>query len=75
EMDPGEIQLNKLDIITNLPTKLTTAEGYRRDFELSHDRRYVVYEKTYFNEPFELYAIDTMIPNRETQLTNTVPDS
>lgn len=75
EMDPGERQLYKLDIITNLPTKLTAEEGYRRDFELSPDRRYVVYEKTFFNEPFELYAVDTMIPKRETQLTNTVPDS
>ncbi|WP_428235850.1 prolyl oligopeptidase family serine peptidase [Gracilimonas sp.] len=75
EMDPGERQLYKLDIITNLPTKLTTEEGYRRDFEISHDRRYVVYEKTFFNEPFDLYVVDTMIPQRETQLTNTVPDS
>jgi dipeptidyl aminopeptidase/acylaminoacyl peptidase len=75
EMDPGERQLYKLNLLTNIPVKLTSAEGYRRDFELSHDRRYIVYEKTYFNEPFELYAVDTKIPQREVQLTNTVPDS
>lgn len=75
EMDPGERQLYKLDLDTNLQVKLTSEEGYRRDFELSPDRRYIVYEKTYFNEPFELYVVDTKIPQRETQLTQTVPDS
>lgn len=75
EMDRGEIQLSKLDLSTNLPTKLTAAEGYRRDFEISHDRRYIVYEKTYFNEPFDLYVVDHLIPRRETQLTHSVPDS
>lgn len=75
EMDRGEIQLYKLDIVTNLPTKLTSAEGYRRDFEISHDRRYIVYNKTYFNEPFDLYMVDTKIPNREVRLTNSVPDT
>ncbi len=75
EMDRGEIQLSKLDIVTNLPTKLTAAEGYRRDFEMTPDRRYIVYEKTYFNEPFDLYVVDHLIPKRETQLTHTVPDS
>ncbi|SMO50729.1 S9 family peptidase [Gracilimonas mengyeensis] len=75
EMDRGEIQLSRLDIITNMPVKLTTEEGYRRDFELSHDRRYVVYEKTFFNEPFDLHLVDTKIPKRETKLTNSVPES
>ncbi len=75
QMDRGEIQLSKLDIITNMPVKLTTEEGYRRDFRLSPDRRYIVYNKTYFNEPFDLYLVDTKIPKREVQLTHSVPDS
>lgn len=75
EMDPGEVQLYRLDIINNLPTKLTSAEGFRQDFNLSPDRRYVVYSKTYFNEPFDLYMVDTKIPQREVQLTNSVPES
>ncbi|MBD3616988.1 MAG: S9 family peptidase [Gracilimonas sp.] len=75
EMDPGEVQLYKLNIMTNIPTKLTSAEGYRRDFRMSHDRRYIVYNKTFFNEPFDLYVVDTVIPQREVQLTNSVPDS
>lgn len=75
EMDRGEIQLYKLDIINNLPTKLTSAVGYRRDFKISNDRRYIVYNKSYFNEPFDLYVVDTKIPNRETRLTNSVPES
>lgn len=75
QMDRGEIQLNKLDIITNMPVKLTVEEGYRRDFRLSHDRRYVVYNKTYFNEPFDLYRVDTKIPKKEVQLTHSVPNT
>lgn len=75
EMDPGERQLYKLNLNSNLPVKLTSEEGYRRDFRLSPDKRYIVYEKTFFNEPFELYVVDTKIPQRETKLTNTVPDS
>ncbi|MDZ7808396.1 MAG: DPP IV N-terminal domain-containing protein [Gracilimonas sp.] len=75
EMDPGEVQIYKLDIIRNLPTKLTSAVGYRQDFNLSSDRRYIVYSKTYFNEPFDLYMVDTRIPQREIQLTNSVPES
>ena len=75
EMDPGEIQLYKLDIIRNNRTKLTSEVGYRRDFRMSPDRRYIVYNKTYFNEPFDLYVIDTVIPQREIQLTNSVPES
>lgn len=75
EVDRGERQLYKLDLTTNLPTKLTSDEGYRKGFALSPDRRYVVYEKTYFNEPFELYVVDTVIPEREIRLTHTIPDS
>jgi dipeptidyl aminopeptidase/acylaminoacyl peptidase len=75
EMDRGEIQLYKLDIIRNLPTKLTAEEGYRRDFRMSPDRRFIVYNKTYFNEPFDLHIVDTVIPLREVKLTNSVPES
>ncbi|MEX0607943.1 MAG: alpha/beta fold hydrolase [Balneolaceae bacterium] len=75
ENDRGEIQLSKLDVITNLPTKLTVEEGYRTGFRLSDDRRYIVYSKTFFNEPFDLYVSDVVIPKRETKLTNTVPES
>ncbi|HBQ58856.1 MAG TPA: S9 family peptidase, partial [Balneolaceae bacterium] len=75
EMDPGERQLYKLYLDNNRRIKLTSDEGYRQDFQLSHDRRYIVYEKTFFNEPFDLFMVDTKIPQREVRLTNTVPDS
>jgi len=75
EVDPGEIHLYKLDIIQNLPTKLTAEEGYRRDFRMSPDRRFIVYKKTFFNEPFDLHVVDTVIPLREVQLTNSVPEA
>lgn len=74
EKDPGEVHLMRLDLNTNLPTKLTIAEGHRRDFRLSPDRRRVVYAKTFFNEPADLYVIDIAIPQREIRLTNSVPE-
>ncbi|MTI89541.1 MAG: S9 family peptidase [Balneolaceae bacterium] len=73
--DPGDVQLMKLDMNTNELTHLTTEEGHRRNFRLSRDHRYVVYSKTYFNEPFDLYLVDTKIPRREVQLTHSVPES
>lgn len=73
--DPGDVQLMKLNLNNNELTHLTVEEGHRRNFQLSPDRRYVVYWKTYFNEPFDMYLVDTKIPRREVQLTNTVPDS
>lgn len=75
EKDPGEIHLAKLDLSSNLYTKLTVDEGHRRNFVLSRDRRYVVYAKTYFNEPAELYMTDIAIPKKETRLTHTIPEN
>lgn len=72
--DPGDVQLMKLDTNTNALSHLTTDEGHRRNFNLSPDRRYVVYSKTFFNEPFELYLLDTRIPKKEIKLTETVPE-
>lgn len=75
EMDPGERQLYKLYLDNNRRIKLTSDEGYRQSFQLSNDRRYIVYDKTFFNEPFDLFMVDTKIPQREVRLTNSVPDS
>ncbi|MFA5667638.1 MAG: alpha/beta fold hydrolase [Balneolaceae bacterium] len=73
--DPGEVQLYTLDIHTNLPSKLTTDEGYRQGFYLSKDRKNIVYSKTFFNEPFDLYTVEIKNPQNEIQLTNSVPES
>ncbi len=73
--DPGEIQLYKLDLNTNQPTALTVTDGYRQNFVLSNDKKYIVYNKSYFNEPFDLYAVAIDNPKNEIKLTNTVPES
>lgn len=74
EADPGERHLYRLNVKSNSVTRLTSRTGYRQDFELSSNNRYVVYEYTYFNEPFELYLLDLRNPKQETRLTRTIPD-
>lgn len=72
--DPGDIQLYKLDLRSDKQDALTNEEGHRRSFSLGPNKRYVVYSKTYFNEPAELYLLDIRKAGNEIQLTNTVPD-
>lgn len=74
EVDPGERHLYTLNVKNSSKKKLTSETGYRQDFELSRDKRYVVYEYTYFNEPFELYLLDLKNPGKEIRLTHTIPD-
>lgn len=73
--DPGDVQLYILDIYTNLPSKLTTKDGYRQGFFLSKDRKNIVYSKTFFNEPFDIYTVEIKNPQNEIRLTNSVPES
>lgn len=72
--DPGDIQLYKLDLRSDKQDALTNEEGHRRSFSLGPNKRYVVYSKTYFNEPAELYLLDIRKAGNEIQLTNTIPD-
>lgn len=74
EVDPGERHIYRLNTETGETEMLTNREGYRQDFELSRDKRHLVYEYTYFNEPFELYALDLENPGSETRLTHTIPE-
>jgi len=74
EVDPGERHLYRMNIETGSREKLTEQTGFRQDFELSHDKRFLVYEYTYFNEPFELYLLDLNNPDEEIRLTETIPD-
>ncbi len=55
--------------------QITSDEAYRYQFRLSPDRSKLVYAKTYFNEPYDLYMIDLENLAGETQITHTVPDS
>lgn len=74
EADPGERHLYALNTEDDSARRLTQKEGFRQAFELSRDKRHVVYEYSYFNEPFELYALDLRRPGRETRLTQTIPE-
>lgn len=74
EIDPGERHLYTLDIQSGTTKKLTSKTGYRQNFNLSRNSRYVVYQYTYFNEPFELYLLDLKKPDKEIRLTHTIPE-
>jgi dipeptidyl aminopeptidase/acylaminoacyl peptidase len=74
KVDPGERHIYTLNIENGDITKLTERPGYRQDFELSRNNRYLVYEYTYFNEPFELYLLDLKNPEKEIRLTYTIPE-
>lgn len=74
EVDPGERHLYTLNVNSGAIKKLTSETGYRQSFDLSRNNRYVVYEYTYFNEPFELYLLDLKNPGKEIRLTHTIPD-
>jgi dipeptidyl aminopeptidase/acylaminoacyl peptidase len=75
EADYGERHLFILDLETDETEQLTSDEAYRYQFDLSPDRSKLIYAKTFFNEPYELYMIDLASPGDEIQLTNSVPES
>jgi len=74
KVDPGERQLYTLDIRDNKTKQVTSKTGWRQHFELSRDKRHVVYQYSYFNVPFELYTVDLKHPKKEIRLTHTNPD-
>ncbi|MCC5925658.1 MAG: prolyl oligopeptidase family serine peptidase [Bacteroidetes bacterium] len=74
EVDPGERHLYVLDVRTGNATKLTNDTGYRNNFVLSADKRYVAYQKTYFNQPDDIFMMDLSRPRGEVQLTHSVPE-
>lgn len=75
EADYGEWHLFILDVDSNETRQLTTEEAYRYQFSLSADRSKLIYAKTYFNQPYDLFMIDLENPGEEIQLTNSVPNS
>ena len=73
--DYGERHIYLMNIANQTEVKLTEEEAYRYQFQLSPDRSNLVYAKTYFNRPYDLYRLNLNKPNEEIQLTNSVPDS
>jgi dipeptidyl aminopeptidase/acylaminoacyl peptidase len=74
EEDPGVRHLYTYNIRNNDRKQLTERSVYRYEFNLSPDKRYIVYAKTYFNEPYDLFRLNLERPELEVQLTNSVPE-
>lgn len=52
---------------------LTPSTAFRMKFHLSKDRRYLIYQKSYWNQPEDLYVLDLRHPRNEIRLTHTIP--
>lgn len=74
QTDPGERHIYRLNIDDGTINKLTAKEGYRKSFRLSENKQHLVYDYTFFNEPFELYALNLNNPDQEVRLTQTIPE-
>jgi len=74
EADYGERHLFLHDLRNDTVDQITSDEAYRYQFRLSDDRTKLVYAKTYFNEPYDLFMLDLENPGDEIQLTHSVPD-
>lgn len=74
EEDLGVRHIYTLNIRNENVRQLTDRTAYRYEFNLSADKKYLVYAKTYFNEPYDLYRINLERPEREIRLTNSVPE-
>lgn len=74
EADYGERHLFRYNLKDDTTEQLTQGEAYRYQFSLNPERTKVVYAKTYFNQPYDLYSLDLQNPEEEVQLTQSVPD-
>ncbi|MEX2455950.1 MAG: alpha/beta fold hydrolase [Balneolaceae bacterium] len=74
EADYGERHLFQHNLQDGSTEQLTNEEAYRYQFSLNPDGTKVVYAKTYFNQPYDLFTIDLENPEEEVQLTQSVPD-
>lgn len=74
EADPGVRHILTYDVRRDRHTQLTEGDVFRSGFTLSPDNKTIVYRRTYFNEPDDLYALNIERPRGEIKLTNSVPD-
>lgn len=75
EEDYGVRQIYTLGVDDSDVEQLTEETAYRYQFELTSDRSNLIYAKTFFNRPYDLYRLNLENPDGEIQLTNSVPDS
>lgn len=74
ERDTGLRDIYTVNANTFTTNRITRTDGYRYDFRISHDRRYVAYMNTTWNVPGDLYLIDLRRPRNEVRLTHSIPD-
>lgn len=74
EEDPGSYHLYLLDIQKKSRLKLTTGDAYRYDPALSPDRKMVVYMRSGWNEPGELYTFD-LKEKKEIKRSSSIPQA
>lgn len=74
EEDYGVRQIYRLNVDNSDVEQLTDETAYRYNFELSPDRSNLIYAKTFFNRPYDLYRLNLEDPDEEIQLTNSVPE-
>lgn len=74
QIDYGEVHIYRLNVGRGSMEQLTKEEAYRTDFLLSKNGRYVVYTRSFWNTPGELYLLDTKKPKRERRLTQSIPE-
>lgn len=74
EEDYGVRHIYTLDVNNGDIEQLTEEDGYRYEFQLTPDRSKLIYAKTYFNRPYDLYRLNLENPGEEIQLTNSVPE-
>ncbi|NBB77179.1 MAG: alpha/beta fold hydrolase [Bacteroidetes bacterium] len=75
EEDYGVRQIHLYDLEGERSEQLAEESVYRYQFTLSPDRKNLIYAKTDFNRPFDLFRINLDRPRGEVQLTNSVPES
>jgi dipeptidyl aminopeptidase/acylaminoacyl peptidase len=76
EADYGERHVFIHNLEDGSTRQLTSEPAYRYQFDLSPDNTTLVYAKTRFNEPYDLYMMDLTAENPvEIRLTDTVPES
>ncbi len=73
QTDPGERHLYELDLKKDKTEELTPETAYREAFHITSDHKFVIYKKSYWNSPADIYALSLRHPGNEERLTRTVP--
>ncbi|TVQ66070.1 MAG: S9 family peptidase [Balneolaceae bacterium] len=74
EEEYGVRHLYRLNTRRGRIEQLTSETAYRYQFQLTPDHSAVVYAKTRFNLPYELYLLRINEPEKEIRITHTIPE-